>query len=113
MRQPRTQRPAPGSLRDARPAPKSQPPRCGPATAPGSADRLAVEELIHHVLPRLPRVGDRARRGGSACPKEVRLEPVDIDRRTALEERREDIRSAAEAVQKRNDTFLSLRLLLY
>ena len=52
-------------------------------------DRLAVEELLHQVLPRLARVGDRAGGGGPARPKEVGLEPVDADRRTALEQGRE------------------------
>ena len=54
-----------------------------------AADRLAVEELRHHVLPRLPRIGDRSRGGGPARPNEVGLEQVDVDRRTALKTRKE------------------------
>ena len=38
------------------------------------------------MLPRLPRMGDLAGGGGPARPKEVGLEPVDVDRGTALEQ---------------------------
>jgi hypothetical protein len=50
-----------------------------------AADGSPVEELLDDVLPLLPGVRDRALWGGAVRPRMVRLEPVHVDRRAALE----------------------------